>query len=261
MVKRKEHLEQIYRNYHRPELLRLDPLLTVRSLDRRDDRELFGLIAACLSYGRVERIIHTLEQIIILCENAPTDFIRNTTHADKCARLDSVVHRFNRGVDIALLMSSLKEILTKFGSCRNLYTHCRDGRSSQKETLIEFSRALRRAAPDPADRGRPFRYLLPSPETGSPCKRLNMYLRWMIRADDGIDLGLWKDCSPAHLVIPLDVHVIRTARRLRMTRRKSPSWAMAEEITAKLAACDPADPLRFDFALCHWGMLTHRRNT
>ena len=96
---------------------------------------------------------------------------------------------------------------------------------------------------------------LPDPSGSSGCKRLLLYLRWMVRPDDGVDLGLWKQVSPSVLLIPLDTHIHRIARNLGLTNRSSPSWAAAEEITAALRAIDPVDPVRFDFALCHMGML------
>ena len=97
------------------------------------------------------------------------------------------------------------------------------------------------------------KYFFPRPGAGSACKRLNLYLRWMVR-HDGIDPGGWTRVAPRHLVIPLDVHIIRVGRCLGLTRRVSPGWAMARDITSALQAVDPDDPVRFDFALCHLGM-------
>jgi uncharacterized protein (TIGR02757 family) len=97
-------------------------------------------------------------------------------------------------------------------------------------------------------------YFFPRPSAGSACKRLNLFLRWMVRTD-AIDLGVWKNVSPARLVVPLDTHVIRLGRCLRLTRYASPGWKMAADITATLRSIDPADPVRFDFSLCHVGMM------
>ena len=97
-------------------------------------------------------------------------------------------------------------------------------------------------------------YFFPRPSAGSACKRLNLFLRWMVRKDE-IDLGVWTGVSPARLVVPLDTHVIRLGRCLRLTRYASPGWKMAADITAALRALDPADPVRYDFSLCHVGMM------
>jgi uncharacterized protein (TIGR02757 family) len=97
------------------------------------------------------------------------------------------------------------------------------------------------------------RYFFPKPSAGSGCKRLNLFLRWMVRRD-AVDLGVWSHVQPAALIMPLDTHVIRVGRCLRLTRRTSPGWRMAAEITASLRALDPIDPVKYDFSLCHLGM-------
>ena len=107
------------------------------------------------------------------------------------------------------------------------------------------------------------RFLLPSPEEGSGCKRLNLYLRWMVRRGDGLDLGLWTSVHPRQLLMPVDTHVARIAAYIGLTRRMSPGWRMTEEITASLRRLDPGDPVRYDFALCRLGILDacpRRRN-
>jgi uncharacterized protein (TIGR02757 family) len=97
-------------------------------------------------------------------------------------------------------------------------------------------------------------YFFPRPSTGSACKRLNLYLRWMVR-HDAVDMGVWQMLTPARLIVPLDTHVIRLSRCLRLTRYTSPGWKMASDITARLRELDPVDPVRFDFSLCHVGMM------
>jgi uncharacterized protein (TIGR02757 family) len=99
------------------------------------------------------------------------------------------------------------------------------------------------------------RYFFPAPSNGSACKRLNLYLRWMVRPADGLDLGLWTKVDPADLIIPIDTHLGRISRNLGLTKRKSADWKSAEEVTARLARLDPADPLKYDFALCRLGIL------
>jgi uncharacterized protein (TIGR02757 family) len=100
-----------------------------------------------------------------------------------------------------------------------------------------------------------FKFLLPLPSRGSACKRLNLFLRWMVRPDDGIDFGIWKKISPSQLIIPLDTHVARIARRIGLTRRTSADWKTALEVTHALRQLDSADPVKYDFAICKLGML------
>ncbi len=97
-------------------------------------------------------------------------------------------------------------------------------------------------------------YFFPRPSAGSACKRLNLFLRWMVRSDE-VDLGVWRSVRPGQLIVPLDTHIIRLARCLRLTRYTSPGWKMAADITARLRALDPHDPVRFDFSICHVGMM------
>jgi uncharacterized protein (TIGR02757 family) len=130
-----------------------------------------------------------------------------------------------------------------------------------REALARFAAELREAPPALellADRGgRGLRHLCPDPRAGGAAKRWNLYLRWMVRGPDGVDLGLWREVPTAVLVVPLDTHVARVARRLGLTRRRDLSWRTAEEVTGGLRIADPGDPVRFDFALCHLGMCGH----
>jgi uncharacterized protein (TIGR02757 family) len=253
--KTRETILAAYARYHRPDLLELDPLITVRSLPE-DERELFGLVAACLSYGRVETIIATLNRLCGIMKNSPRSFITDTGFAEKKHRLSPLVYRFTRGEDIAVLCEALKEIILRYGNLENLYQDellqvdlPRHGAGAFSRRIHSFAHPLLSS-----QRQRAFAYLLPRGTTQSPCKRLNMYLRWMIRPDDGIDCGLWKNSSPAHLIIPLDTHILRISRELHLARLRSASWNTAAEITCTLGKLAPKDPVKFDFSLCHWSM-------
>ncbi len=122
-------------------------------------------------------------------------------------------------------------------------------RFSTRALALDVRRAYGRAPRRPG-----VCYFFPRPSAGSACKRLNLYLRWMVRRDE-VDLGAWTSVSPSQLIVPLDTHVIRLGRCLRLTRYTSPGWRMAADITGALRRLDPADPVRFDFALCHVGMM------
>jgi uncharacterized protein (TIGR02757 family) len=172
-------------------------------------------------------------------------------------RFDGLVHRWTRGEDIAALLVIARRAFDEAGSLERLfldgYRHGEPG--ALRTALSRFVRALHSYAPRLGRRPRGLAFLLPDPDAGSACKRLNLYLRWMVRRDDPLDRGIWRAVSPADLVMPLDTHVARIARNLGLSTRRTADWRMAEEVTASLARIDPRDPTRFDFALCRLGIL------
>ena len=173
-----------------------------------------------------------------------------------------MVHRWIRGVDIVALLWILRQMIERVGIDRRRSSSRADDPDAVDvgDALDSFSR--RALALDLRVGLRPARcrrapascYFFPRPSAGSGCKRLNLFLRWMVRRDE-VDLGAWTSVSAAKLIVPLDTHVIRLGRCLRLTRYTSPGWRMAAEITASLRAIDPVDPVRFDFSLCHVGMM------
>ncbi|MBM4379507.1 MAG: DUF2400 domain-containing protein, partial [Deltaproteobacteria bacterium] len=162
--------------------------------------------------------------------------------------------------DLAVLLLGMGQVLREYGSLEALMARCLAGAGGAlRPALRAFSLALQEAVlREPLVRKmgpvRGLHHLLPSADSGGAYKRLNLFLRWMVRGPDAVDLGAWKTPAPAALVIPLDTHVARMARQLGLTRRKDLGWRTAEEITAALREVDPVDPVRFDFALCHFGM-------
>lgn len=252
-------LNTIYDRYHLPEYLRLDPLLCVRKFSDPAAREIAGFIAASLSYGRVEQIIRSVTSLFCVLGNDPREAIMHTGFREKCRMLKTFKHRFNDGIDMARLLEAIRNIIAESGSLESLFSrHFQDGDGTMRPAMAGFASSLRRAAPSSTGSSRSFSHLLPCPSAGSACKRLNMYFRWMVRKDDGIDLGVWTQTDPSILIVPLDVHLARIARRLRMTGRTTPDWAMAEEITATLKKVDPCDPVKYDFSLCRYGMMELR---
>jgi uncharacterized protein (TIGR02757 family) len=162
---------------------------------------------------------------------------------------------------VAVLLWRIAQALRDHGTLRALFLAGYDpsaqnvGPSLTRfvDALLGYdSRPLR--SPGSEKPGRGVRYLLPRPADGSACKRLNLFLRWVVRCDDPIDLGIWRDVSPALLVVPMDTHTSRVARTLGLTRRATTDWRAAEEVTEALRRYDPDDPVRFDFALCHVSM-------
>jgi uncharacterized protein (TIGR02757 family) len=174
--------------------------------------------------------------------------------------LRAIVHRWIRGADIVALLWILRQMIDEAGSIEAFFAAGYDPAAADVgHALDSFSRrALALDLRAVYGRRVPKRagvcYFFPRPSAGSACKRLNLFLRWMVRKD-AIDLAVWTKLAPSRLVVPLDTHVIRLGRCLQLTRYTSPGWKMAAEITASLREMDAVDPVRFDFSLCHVGMM------
>ncbi len=258
-------LQSIYAQYHTPGYLSSDPLLCVRRYRRPEDLEIAGLIASSLAYGRVEQIIRSVDRVFAACGDDIRAFTLQTDFAGKVAALSGVKHRFNTHRDIALLFEAAARILRRFGTLEACFRPERSRRNRgplARDLLHGFVTRLKESVAEATDAASPgFGYLLPSPLAGSACKRLNMYLRWMIRSDDGIDLGVWKKCDASILVMPVDAHIARVAKQLDLTGRASADWVMAEQITARLKKIEPLDPVKYDFSLCRYGMTLFREGS
>ena len=258
-----DQLETLYQTFDLS-MLSPDPLEVVRRLSEPADQETAGLIAAVLAYGRAERIVYAVEHLLELMDNEPYSFIYHFDVERDGQRFDSFVYRFSRGRDIVALLTLMQQALHRYGSLGHLFAA--GYRASDRntgpalirfvETLLDYPCPVYLDARIPRKAG--VRYFLPSPRAGSACKRLNLYLRWMVRHDE-IDLGHWQAISPAKLIMPIDTHVARISRKLGLSRRQQADWKMAEEVTKALSLYDPDDPVKYDFALCHWGMREVRK--
>ncbi|MCK4395712.1 TIGR02757 family protein, partial [candidate division WOR-3 bacterium] len=168
-------------------------------------------------------------------------------------------HRFIKGNDISCLVNTLHFVLKEYGSIENLFMQYFTKENNLRKSLEVFTKNIReiysRNNSDFCERT--LRFMLPSPEKGSACKRMNLFLRWMVRKDE-IDLGIWKGIKKNELIIPLDTHIARISKSLGFTKRKTLGWNMASEITENLKKFDPLDPLKYDFALTRIGMLKSR---
>jgi len=253
-------LENQYARYHRPSYLRLDPLSCLKGFTSAGDLEIAGLAAAVLAYGRVEIIIRSVSAVFKRTGRSITRFSADTSLAHKQRVFRGFRHRFNDGNDLALLLHAVGTIVNDYGSLEQLFIEGGPWHDTIKNPLEHFTKGIKQRAVQLAPtRQKCMSFLLPSPESGSACKRLNMYLRWMVRPADGIDLGVWKKVPPSKLVMPVDTHVTRIARDIGLTKRATVDWRMAEEITARLRSFDPEDPVRYDFSLCRTGMVDCRR--
>ncbi len=252
-------LDALYQGYNREDAA-ADPIQIVRRYSDPADCEVIGFCAAALAFGRVASVLNSIETLVSILGARPSTFVRTFDPAAPHVALRGMVHRWTRGGDLVALLWLIRQMLDRSGSIERFFMEGFDASDPDVGGALDSfaSRAMAldlRAAYGrrlPARGG--VRYFFPRPSAGSACKRLNLFLRWMVRRD-AVDLGVWTSVSPAKLIVPLDTHVIRLGRCLRLTRYTSPGWRMASEITASLRAIDPDDPVRFDFSLCHVGMM------
>ncbi len=242
-----------------PEAAGRDPVCFPRRYASDEDREVAGFVAAALAYGRQAQILRSAEAVLGWLGRSPARAVMRLDPGRAHWELGSFSHRFNTGGDVAAMLLILKRLLEEHGSLNAAFLRGYDeGDEDVGSALASFCRSALREEPPaaPARNGRHragVRFFFPSPEDGSACKRLNMFLRWMVRSD-GVDLGLWKGIPPSKLIVPLDTHVARVSRELGLTRRMSPDWRMALEVTSGLRRLDARDPVRYDFALFNWGL-------
>jgi len=254
----KARLDDLYRSFDQVESA-TDPVHLVRPYAAADDREVIGFCAAALAFGRVASVLNSIGALQAALGDAPASFVRQFDPERDGGRLRTLFHRWIRGEDLIALIWVLRQMLEQHGSIEGFFVAGDDPSAADIGPALDaFSKRARAIDLRPAYGRRPRRpgvyYFFPCVSSGSGCKRLNLFLRWMVRRD-AIDLGVWTRVSPARLVVPLDTHVIRLGRCLGLTRYRSPGWKMAAEITAALRALDPDDPVKYDFSLCHIGMM------
>ena len=235
--------------------LAADPLVVVRRYASAADREAAAWVAALLAYGRVASILRALDDLLGRMPDGPGAFLAELDVPRDSRRLRGFKHRWTRGADLIEALAATRAEIDAHGSMEAAFLAGDDARSPHLgPALADFSARLLARVPE-ARRTRSVRWLLAGVGGGSAAKRLCLFLRWVARPDDGLDLGLWKGVDPARLVVPLDTHVFRIGHHLGLTDRRTPGWQAALDITAALSRLDPKDPVRFDFALSHLGIL------
>jgi uncharacterized protein (TIGR02757 family) len=242
--------------------LAADPVELPRRFTSPDDQEVAGLLAAALAYGRADLFKPVLVRLLDQLGRSPARAVEAFARRPDAAALGWFRYRFNQPADLAALLAAIGHLRLAHGSLGSRFTAlflaAGGDAAALRPALAGLASELREAPPvAPLLRGRGergLRHLLPDAAGPGAAKRWNLYLRWMVRGPDAVDLGAWRGVPRAALVVPLDTHVHRVSRCLGLTRRADASWRTAEEITAALRLIDPEDPVRFDFALCHLGM-------
>jgi len=256
----KETLDQLYETRSKAHLAN-DPLSFCHRFPAPEDQEIAGLIAASFAYGNVKIILRNLEFIFSRIGPSPRNFVEGFDPKQGLMLFTGFKHRFNDNRDLCALLYAMRLMLETAGSIEDFFCSGYDPQQDDiSNALAAFTAAVLSFDYTPVF-GTPvppgnsyFSFLFPSPRSGSACKRLCMYLRWMVRPTDGIDLGIWQRVSPAKLIIPVDAHIQRICGLLGFTARKQADWKMAGEITAALRKLSPEDPVRYDFSICHLGI-------
>ena len=220
-----------------------DPLeLVLRYRDPRD-QEVAGLIAAAFAYGRADIIVANIGRVLDAMQPSPFAYLATFDKERAAIDFAGFSHRFHKTPELVDLFERIANVIAVHGSLGELFRGCyRHGDDDIGPSLARFVEVLGND------------YLLTSPKDGSACKRMNLFLRWMVRRTPP-DLGIWDFVDPAKLVVPLDTHVHRIANFLGLSERKTPDWKAARAITDRLMKFDRADPIRYDFAICRLGIL------
>ncbi|NLF38630.1 TIGR02757 family protein [bacterium] len=241
--------EELYCRFNKPALIYPDPLVFAHQYDDPADREVAALVAACLAYGTVKQIHASVAAALGHMGPSPAAYVSTRAPGMMARDFAGFTHRFTSGAELARLLAGVGRVMARHGSLGACFSAgMREDDETVLPALTVFINAL--------GGGSGLKFLLPSPERGSACKRLLLYLRWMVRRD-AVDPGCWAGVPAAKLVMPMDTHIHRFARETGITRRASADMKAALDVTAFFRCIAPGDPVRYDFALTRLGM---RRN-
>ncbi len=246
-----ELLEQKYQQFNQPHFIEHDPIQIPHRFAQKQDIEIAGLFAAVLAWGLRKTIINKCTDLLHRMDNSPYDFILNHSETDLKSFLD-FKHRTFNATDTLYFIHFLKVTYQKYNSLELVFTqNLPKNEPHIQNILIQFYNYFV-SLPDFPDRTKKH---ISTPAKKSACKRINMFLRWMVRKDQaGVDFGLWKNLKMSQLICPLDVHVDRIARQYGLISRRQTDWQAALELTENLKKFDPNDPVKYDFALFGMGL-------
>jgi uncharacterized protein (TIGR02757 family) len=245
----KAFLEEKYRQYNSPKFISHDPIQIPKKFEEPEDIEIAGFLAATISWGQRRTIINNMNKLMGMMDYSPYEYIMHAEDNDLCD-FKTFKHRTFNGDDCIFFIRSLKNIYKNHKGLRNIFETAYLKNQNIEEALANF-RNIFLEIPHPQRT----RKHIADISKKSSAKRLNMFLRWMVRSDrEGIDFGLWKNIAPKDLFIPLDVHSGNVARKLGLLKRKQNDWKAVVELTDNLRQFDPEDPVKYDFALFGLGV-------
>jgi len=241
----KDILERLYEKYNRREFAHPDPIEFLYRYDDLSDREIVALIASSLAYGRVLQIIKSVSKVLNRMTDSPSTFLQTTSEEKICERFSDFQHRFTTCSDLGLLLISMKRVIAQYGSLgQSFLSGVKKDDPTILPALTSFVRILN---------GKDRLKLIPPPDKGSACKRLNLFLRWMVRKDQ-IDPGGWNHVPASKLIVPLDTHMHRIGLTYGLTKHKQANIRTALEITEAFSHFSPDDPVKYDFTLTRFGI-------
>jgi uncharacterized protein (TIGR02757 family) len=245
-------LNEKYELFNQPNFIQHDPISIPHQFNKKQDIEITGFIAATLAWGQRKTIINKCNELIELMDNTPYDFIKNHQDSD-LKRFLAFKHRTFNATDTLYFLEFFKDFYTKNGSLEDAFlVGLKDNDEDIKAGLENFQNVFFSLEDYPIRT----RKHVATPARNSSCKRINMFLRWMVRKDNkGVDFGIWDKIKTSALVCPCDVHVERVARKLGLITRPKPDWQTAVELTQNLKQLDPIDPVKYDFALFGLGVI------
>lgn len=240
----KELLDELYDKYDSPDFIEADPISIPHAYTSRGDREVSGFLAATIAWGNRKAIVKSARRMMEYMDDAPLDFTLNASPDELC-RLERYVHRTFNGGDLISFVLALRSLIERYGGVGEFFEQTWERTGDMRKVLSEF-----RARFFDIDHQPRCEKHVSSIDKGASCKRLNMYLRWMVRDDGrGVDFGMWKRIPSSALYMPLDVHSGNMGRAFGLLTRKQNDWKAVEEMTASLREFDLQDPVKYDFAL------------
>lgn len=248
----KSYLNSCVKKFNKPDFIENDPISIPHQFSKKQDIEIMGFWVSMLAWGQRKTIINKANELIQLMDGAPFDFILNHEERDRAAFLN-FKHRTFQAIDTLYFLAFFQDFYKKNESLESAFSNHLSPQSEHVGDALKGFHEQFFALPDAPHRTRKH---VSTPARNSACKRLNMFLRWMVRQDNkGVDFGIWKTIKPAQLLMPLDVHVDRVARRLGLLKRKQTDWKSVIELTNNLKKFDAKDPVKYDFALFGVGVL------
>ena len=241
----KERLEALYSAYNRRCYVHPDPLEFLYDFHDPLDVEVAGFIASSLAYGNVKQILRSVSLVLAKMGPCPSNFLLESPFNRIAGTFSDFKHRFTTGQELARLLWGLRRVIESHGSLQKCFVSRL--RRNDHTVIPALSSFVENIFPEGCD------FLIPAPGKGSACKRLNLFLRWMVRRDD-VDPGGWEGVPPSKLVVPLDTHMHRIAMRLGLTKRNQANLRTAIEITEAFRKLSPSDPVRYDFVLTRFGI-------
>jgi uncharacterized protein (TIGR02757 family) len=249
LMRRRERLEELYALYHRRELVHPDPLEFLYDYRALGDREVVALVASSLAYGRVAGILKSVSTVLERMDPSPSDFLLNSSFDFLRSTFADFKHRFTTGQELAAMLWDAKRLIEQYGSLHACFAACFN---EKDDTVLTALSAFVGKFNTCSSKNGNFS-LLPSPSKGSACKRLNLFLRWMVRRDE-VDPGGWNSVPTSSLIVPLDTHMHKICLRLHLTERRQADLGTAVDITRAFRKIVPEDPVRYDFALTRLGI-------